>query len=208
MVSKSIRHLLFDLGNVILDIDVDGAIDRLMQLSKVDGNQMSIEKILLEYETGRVSTDIFINTILRESKPHVQAIDVIEAWNSMLIGIPPHRLEMLTLLRREYSVYLLSNTNALHVAWLHKYVKREFGIESFEKEFFDAAYYSHLVGDRKPMPSIFKHIVDDAMMTPSLTLFMDDVQENLAVAKKQGFKTYLVQSETDIAVYLREEGFF
>ncbi len=208
MVSKSIRHLLFDLGNVILDIDVDGAIDRLMQLSKVDGNQMSIEKILLEYETGRVSTDIFINTILRESKAHVQAIDVIKAWNSMLIGIPSHRLEMLTLLRREYSVYLLSNTNALHVEWLHTYVKREFGIDSFEKEFFDGVYYSHLVGDRKPMPSIFKHIVDDAMMTPSLTLFMDDVQENLAVAKKQGFKTYLVQPGTDIAGYLREEGFF
>lgn len=208
MVSKSIRHLLFDLGNVILDIDVDGAIDRLMQLSKVDGNQMSIEKILLEYETGRVSTDIFINTILRESKANVQAIDIIEAWNSMLIGIPPHRLEMLKELRRNYSVYLLSNTNALHVEWLHKYVKREFGIDSFEKEFFDTAYYSHIVGDRKPTSSIFKHITDDAMLTPSLTLFMDDIQENLAVAKKQGFKTYLVQPGIDVSGYLKEEGFY
>ncbi len=208
MISKSIRHLLFDLGNVILDIDVDGAIDRLFKLSKIDGNQMVVEKILLEYETGRVSTDIFINTILRESKAHVQAIDVIEAWNSMLIGIPAHRLEMLKMLRRDYSVYLLSNTNALHLEWLHKYVKREYGIDTFEKDFFDATYYSHLVGDRKPMPSIFKHIIDDAMMTPSLTLFMDDVQENLAVAKKQGFKTYLVQPATDVSEFLREEGFY
>ncbi|MDQ3015611.1 MAG: HAD family phosphatase [Bacteroidota bacterium] len=208
MASTSIRNLLFDLGNVIMDIDIDGAIDRLLLLGKGDQPSLSIDKILLEYETGRISTDVFVNSILRESKPHVQAIDVIEAWNSMLIGIPEYRLDMLRKLRQKFNVYLLSNTNALHLEWIHKYLKRVHDVDSFEKEFFDETYYSHLVGDRKPMPSIFKHIMDDAMMNPSLTLFMDDVQENLAVAKKLGFKTHLVKPETDIAEYLKVEGYY
>ncbi|MBL0009297.1 MAG: hypothetical protein IPP25_19525 [Saprospiraceae bacterium] len=45
-------------------------------------------------------------------------------------------------------------------------------------------------------------------MTPALTLYMDDVQENLDVASKLGFETYLVKPGEEIAEYLKERGFF
>ena len=45
-------------------------------------------------------------------------------------------------------------------------------------------------------------------MTPALTLFMDDLQENLDVAKKLGFGTYLVKPGEEIAEYLKVEGFY
>jgi HAD superfamily hydrolase (TIGR01509 family) len=146
--------------------------------------------------------------MLSQSERRYQAIDVIEAWNSMLIGIPPYRLDMLEKLRSKYSVYLLSNTNALHLEWIHRYVRKVHQVESFEKQFFDHAFYSHLVGDRKPNPSIFKFITEDAFLTPALTLYMDDVQENLDVAGKLGFETYLVKPGEEIAEYLKEKGFF
>ncbi|HSF89783.1 MAG TPA: HAD family phosphatase [Saprospiraceae bacterium] len=207
-MKNNIRNLLFDLGNVIVDIDIDGAYARLRSLFRADAKEELIEKALLDYECGRISTDIFINSILRQSERRYQAIDVIEAWNSMLVGIPPYRLEMLEKLRSNYSVYLLSNTNALHLEWIHRYVRKVHHVESFEKQFFDQAFYSHLVGDRKPNPSIFKFITEDAFLTPALTLYMDDVQENLDVAGKLGFETYLVKPGEEIAEYLKEKGFF
>lgn len=208
MKAQKVRNLLFDLGNVIIDIDVDEAMGRIAKLLREDGQKDVIDRIMIEYECGRVSTDIFINTILGQSHRRIQAVDVIEAWNSMLIGIPAYRLEMLKMLRYNYNVYLLSNTNELHLEWVHRHVSKVHHVHQFEKDFFDQAYYSHLVGDRKPQPSIYKHIIDDAFMTPALTLYMDDVKENLDVAKKLGFETHLVKPGEEIAEYLKVEGFY
>lgn len=207
-MKNNIRNLLFDLGNVIVDIDIDGAYSRLRSMFHADAKHELVEKAFLDYECGRISTDIFINTMLSQSERRYQAIDVIESWNSMLIGIPPYRLEMLEKLRSVYSVYLLSNTNALHLEWIHRYVRKVHQVDSFEKQYFDHAFYSHIVGDRKPNASLFKFVIEDAFMTPALTLYMDDVQENLDVADKLGFETYLVKPGEEIVEYLKEKGFY
>lgn len=207
-MANNIRSLLFDLGNVIVDIDIDGAHDRLNQLFRKNAVRDVIERAFIEFECGRISTDIFINTLLSQSERKVQALDIIEAWNSMLIGIPDYRLEMLRLLKGKYSVYLLSNTNALHLEWIHRYVRRAHKVDNFEKVFFDHAFYSHLVGDRKPNASLFKFITQDSFMIPGLTLYMDDVQENLDVAGKLGFHTHLVNPGDEIAEYLKKQGYY
>ncbi|MEO5905496.1 MAG: hypothetical protein ABIQ11_02130, partial [Saprospiraceae bacterium] len=144
------NNLLFDFGNVIIDIDVDGAMGRMTKLLKSDGDRAILTGIVNEYECARISTDIFLNKIISHSRPGVQAFHIIEAWNSMLIGIPTHRLEMLRKLRKKYNVYLLSNTNELHLEWVHHHLRRVHEVENFEKEFFDHVFYSHLVRDRKP----------------------------------------------------------
>ena len=208
MSVSAVRNLLFDLGNVIVDLDIDGCTERLRRLMKADASIEEFNIHLIKYESGRISSELFINRILALCSHKVQALDVIEAWNSMLVGIPGHRLDMLKKLRERYNVYLLSNTNELHLEWIHRHVKSEFGIQDFESAFFDQAYYSHLVGDRKPMPSIFKHIIEDAFMTPALTLYMDDVQENLDAASLLGFQTYLVRPGEEIKEYLRETGLY
>ncbi len=208
MKSPTARNLLFDLGNVIVDLDLEGAYQKLEQLFHKDADKGKVEKAYVEYECGRISTEIFINTLLSQSHPTVEAFDVVEAWNSMLVGIPSYRLEMLRMLLPKYNVYLLSNTNALHLEWIHQYVGRVHGVRHFVKEHFHEAYYSHLVGDRKPMPSIFRHIIDDSFITPALTLYMDDVEENLDAARRLGFKTYLVKPGEEIAEYLKIEGYY
>lgn len=193
---------------MIIDLDIDKTFKEVKNLLRSDADKNVIDRILIEYECGRVSTDIFINTLLSQSNRSVQALDIIEAWNAMLIGIPGHRLEMLKMLKDNFKVYLLSNTNELHLEWVHRYLSKAHHVDNFENRFFEHAYYSHLVGDRKPLPSIFKHIIADAFLTPSQTLYMDDVKENIDVAEKLGFKTYLVNNDVDIADYLKEEGYY
>jgi len=208
MRKSKARNLLFDLGNVIIDLDVDGAFEKLGKLFRKDVDRKIIDKTLIEYECGRITSETFINNLLDQSRLHVQGAEIVDAWNSMLVGIPVYRLEMLRMLMNEYNVYLLSNTNAIHLEWVHQHVKKRHRVDNFEKEHFHQAYYSHLVGDRKPLPSIFKHIIDDSFMTPGLTLYMDDIKENLDVAKKLGFKTYLVKPGEEIAEYLKVEGYY
>src|SRR5688572_30678637 len=136
MSASKYRNLLFDLGNVIIDLDVDGAFEKLEKLFLPEVKKDFIDKTIFDYECGRISTEIFINKLLSQSHRKVQAVDIIEAWNSMLVSIPVYRLEMLRMLREKYNVYLLSNTNAMHLEWVHKYVDRTHSIRNFEKEHF------------------------------------------------------------------------
>ncbi len=207
-VKNKISTLLFDLGNVIIDIDIEGAISRLKSLLRKDADQAIIEKTLIDYECGKISTEIFINNILRQSDRKYQAIDVIDAWNSMLIGVPRYRLTMLEMLRPKYNVYLLSNTNALHLEWVHRHVQRAHKVSNFEDSYFDQAFYSHLIGDRKPNASIFNHVTEEAFLTPDRTLFLDDLEDNIKTAAKLGFHTYHVKQGEEVAEYLKLEGFY
>src|SRR5690348_15760355 len=102
-MQKKYRNLLFDFGKVIIDIDDVGAIERVKKLLD---NESAFEEALPKYEIGKISTDTFINKLLSQAKPKVQALDVIQAWNSMLIGIPEHRLDMLKALKPNYNLYL------------------------------------------------------------------------------------------------------
>jgi putative hydrolase of the HAD superfamily len=208
MLSNKYRNLLFDFGNVLIDLDIPLTFERIKALVKKDASEEVINEAVLKYETGKISTDIFINTLLSQCPPKVQALDIIEAWNSMLIGMPAYRFEMLTMLKPKYNLYMLSNTNELHIEWIQRYLKKQHKIDDFEKQYFDDVYYSHLVGDRKPNVSIYEHVIKDAGLTPSLTLFMDDVQENLDVASKLGFGTYRVKEKEEIAEFLKSEGFY
>ncbi len=208
MKPQKVHNLLFDLGNVIIDLDIPRTNEILKSLLRKDADKNILDKVFIDYECGRVSSDIFINTLLSQSNNNVQALDIIEAWNSMLVGIPPHRLEMLLRLRDHFNVYLLSNSNELHIDWVHKHLRKSHQVDNFEDTYFDQAYYSHLVGDRKPLPSIFKHVIDETFLTPSLTLYIDDLPENIDAGSKLGFQTYLVKEGEDIAKYLKAEGYY
>jgi putative hydrolase of the HAD superfamily len=126
----------------------------------------------------------------------------------MLVTLPKYRLDMLEMLRNNFNVYLLSNTNSLHLEWIHEYLVNTYSVKQFEKTYFDQAYYSHIIGDRKPNASIFQHVISDAILTPERTLFMDDLKDNIDTAAKLGFQTYLVDKEVDIAEYLKVEGYY
>ena len=208
MLSKQYRNLLFDFGNVLIDLDIPLAYKRMRELFTKETGLEVFSEALVKYEMGKTSTDIFINTLLSQCSPKVQALDIIEAWNSMLIGIPDYRLEMLTMLRPKYNLYLLSNTNELHMEWIHQYLQKKHGVADFEKRYWDGVYYSHQVKDRKPHPSIYQYVIKNAPLDPSVTLFFDDMSDNLNAARELGFGTHLVKEKEEIAEFLKVEGFY
>lgn len=195
---NQIKNILFDLGNVILNIDIPLAIDNIADLLKRPDQFEPVMKAIMAYETGAIQTELFINRIIRDARPAVQALDVIEAWNSMLIGIPEHRLEMLGELNKDYNLYILSNTNPLHISWMHNHLETSHQISDFEDRFFKKVFYSHIVRDRKPNVSIYEKVITDAGLNASETLFLDDMEDNLESARALGFQTEWVDPEVDV----------
>lgn len=185
-----ITTLLFDLGNVLFDLDIPAT---EKSLSRILGDQTSEFKdkairarFFEQYETGRISDQGFIAYIQSHSRPGTTEAEITSAWNAMLLGMPADRLRWLKELRKLYRVALLSNTNALHITWVRNYLDQQHGERHFEENCFDRVYYSHEIGARKPNQAAFQHVLDDLGISPSDMLFIDDIQENTRAALSMG----------------------
>lgn len=187
-----IKNIIFDLGDVILQIDFQKkyqAFARLgvLNFAEIVGKASQID-LITQYETGQITTDKFryeLKVLL--NIPHItdQAFD--EAWNAVIIKLPKENLDFVQTLRNKYKVFLFSNTNELHVQIIHKICKRDTGYDNFES-FFDYPYYSHQLGMRKPNVAAFQAIIKDQNLQANETLFVDDIEKNVLAAKEAGLQ--------------------
>ncbi len=118
----------------------------------------------------------------------------------MLLDLPENRLAIIKSLKKEYSIYLLSNTNAIHIdAFKKKIVKVQW------KKFcnlFDKMYLSHEVGLRKPNAAIFEYILEEQNLKAQKVFFIDGSPQHIDGANKLGIKTHHLKNGEEIATLL------
>ncbi len=209
---RPIANILFDFGNVIIDIDSSTAFDRIAAFRSPDIDEVDYRVQVVELserlEVDAITKVDFIEGILNLATPDIMPNDVIEAWNSMLVGIPKYRFGMLESLKQNFNLLMLSNTNVLHIAWVHQHLESIHGIDDFESQFFHDVYYSHEIKARKPEAEAFLHVIEESLITPEKTLFIDDIQEYLDAATKLGFQTLHSPPDEEIAETLKILGYY
>jgi glucose-1-phosphatase len=203
--NPAIKTLVFDLGNVIIDLDIE----RTWSSLKHHLGDNFFEKIkeiypngdvFIDYEIGIISEKTFFET-LRSAAEHPLSIRTLtEAWNAMLLTINPERFTMLARLKEKYNVFLLSNTNETHVNFVDGYLQtvHGFSIATFDAQYFHRVYYSHLINLRKPNRNIYDFVINDAQILPSETLFIDDNADNIKGVIAAGWQGYLHPIGTEI----------
>lgn len=189
-----------------MDLDFKACDDRFKRLFNLNFENRnypaSIEKCFLDYEQGFIEEEIFISELQALSEAPIAKSDLLDSWNAMLVEIPRHRLEFLLELRKSYKVFLLSNTNFTHIHWVHQYLNEIYQIQNFEDSYFDKVYYSHQVKMRKPNYNIYEHVLLDARLKGSESLFVDDTLENIVAAQELGIHAALHKVSEDIVVKL------
>lgn len=197
---KNIHTIIFDFGNVLLDIDLNLTMNALHELGIIDINPQNIHPqnsgIFLQSEVGAISTDTFLETLRQQSTltPKPSKEQVLAAWNALLLPYDYKRFEMVEELRKNYTVILLSNTNKPH----HDFFEQRFADDNHFagktfRECFDTVYYSDEIRLRKPDVAIYRTIQNLKNLNPGRTLFIDDTAENLIEPRKLGWSTYHLQ---------------
>ena len=209
-----IKNIIFDFGGVLLDLDYEKT---FAELTEVMGVKMSFDeipaqifKVMLGYEKGEINTETFLWNLQKESTkltPHPDKL--INAWNAMLLGWNADRFEFLLSLQEEgYRVFLLSNTNELHLEWVYRDLKNTHKINNFDTRFFDGTFYSHKMHLRKPEIGIYDRVIAEAELDPTESLFIDDNSDNISAAKLAGLHAVLHDPKTEIIeqlpVYLKQ----
>ena len=142
-----IKNIIFDFGGVLLNLDPELTFSELSEVTgiKMTGTDIPahIFKVMLGYEKGEINSETFLWHLQKEStKLTPQPDKLIKAWNAMLLGWNSERFQFLTNLRRDYKVFLLSNTNELHLEWVLRDLKKNHKIIDFDTQFFDKTFYS------------------------------------------------------------------
>lgn len=186
-----IRNIIFDLGGVILNIDPERTRSKFVAMwnGKAEEVYRNIlqEKILDDYETGRISTEEFRQRLLKFSHHGIPPTAIDDAWNAMLLDIPVENLDVLLKAKKHYRTFLLSNTNALHTP-LYSAMFYEKSGKPME-EFFEGIFLSHKLGMNKPHREIFEYVLKVNELLPEETLFIDDTEENIKAAAALGIRT-------------------
>ena len=193
---KGIKHIIFDLGGVLLNIDynltekafIEAGIKNFPELY----GQLQQSDLFDKWEMGLMERGEFISTLQKISDTPLTEAQILHAWNAMLLDFPVRRLQILQQLRLYYDLFLLSNTNEIHEESFNNILMRAHGFPNIGV-FFDKVYLSHRVGMRKPNADIFQRILDDNGLKPEQTLFIDDSPQHIVTAKQLGIQTIFLE---------------
>ena len=152
-------------------------------------SQFKADQLFEKLEKGLISPEDLYTVLHKVGKEGITTEQLQHAWNSMLLDFRVESLAFLSELKKTYNLFLLSNTNAIHLTAFNGILKEQTGLDSLGN-FFNRSYYSHLVGLRKPNNDIFEFVLADAGLNINETLFIDDTQDNIETAAKMGFKTH------------------
>ena len=189
-----IKTLIFDFGNVFINLDIEGAAKYAFETLEIDTFSEEISAFNSLYEQGLISTEEFIE-FYAENFPNLSDDELIYTWNYMLKHFPKERLEFIKALKAsaKYKLILLSNTNELHINWIKESVSF---FEDF-KNCFDAFYLSHEINLRKPNADIFEFVLKENKLKAEECLFIDDNKDNIETANALNFKTWHINPETE-----------
>ncbi len=189
-----VKNLIFDLGGVIINLDTHRTVTafaRLAGSSTAEIQSLMASPFFLEYEKGLISDAAFRDAVRLALHAEVADAEIDAAWNAMLLDIPDAKFELLRALAPDFNIFLLSNTNEIHLRCFNQQVAQRTGAPSLAP-FFRKTYYSHYLHMRKPDVAIYDFVLRDAGLHAPDTLFLDDNEHNLRGAEQIGIRTFHV----------------
>jgi putative hydrolase of the HAD superfamily len=185
--------IIFDLGGVILNIDYSKTIEAFKNLGINNFNEIYTQAeqshIFDKFETGQISAQEFRDYIKSVANQPLTDSQIDVAWNAMLLDLPTQRIDLLNQLKKDYPIYLYSNTNSIHLEAFKNIIQQQFGNRNILEDTFNQTYYSHLIKKRKPNAEGFEKIIKENELQPKTTLFIDDSQQHILGAQKVGLKS-------------------
>ena len=198
---QKIENIIFDLGGVILDIDYNLTRKAFEKLGVAHFDEMysqaTADKLFQKLETGCISEDDFFRELNICTGLQLSPLEITTAWNAMLLRFREESLTFLDAIRPQYNLFLLSNTNYIHIAAINKIFNERKRHKPFN-DYFKKAYYSCEIGLRKPDPAPYLWVLEHENIVPAKTIFIDDSAQNLETAKSLGMQTIHLTTEMRI----------
>lgn len=189
-----IKNIIFDFGGVLLPINEERTSKSFKRLGA--RKELALQhQIFHRYEKGEVSTKEFLKEIQAFFFRKIILNDLATAWNDLLTPLPEESVKLLKGLTKNYRLFLLSNTNELHIRSI-KETAGPFLYHQFIRQF-EKVYYSYEMGMRKPDADIYQKVLKENKLLPEETLYVEDGQKHIETAENLGIHTWHFNPEED-----------
>jgi len=204
----SIKNIIFDLGAVIIPINFSLTFKAFASLS-----QLSIEEIQLRYQSSTLFIDFEKGIVgnyhfllgvrkLLNLSASISDEQIVDAWNALLLQIPAERVQRIQELSQNYRVFLLSNTNPIHITEVQSILYKNTQVARLE-DVFEKVWYSYDLGLIKPGIDIYTTVLQQKQLKASETVFLDDNTDNVAGANAAGIHALLVDDNNTLLELLK-----
>lgn len=181
---------IFDLGNVIVDIDFNRVLGVWSDLSRVPlatlKSRFHMGESFHQHERGEISDEVFAQKMCDELELSLSFEQFAAGWQAVFVGVRPDVIAIMHKLREQGErVVILSNTNRLHCEfWPAEYPEVNAAA--------DKIYLSQEMGLRKPEPAIYQRLLNEEECSAEDAIFFDDNPDNVEAARKLGIHSLLV----------------
>ena len=193
------KNLIFDLGGVLMPLDHYLVNKTFASYNPYLPQVNFSSKASEEFEVSKITAHEFRDSVKKHFEfSNFTDLEFDVAWNNLLLPIPPKVIKFLQVLAKKYHLFLLSNTNEIHLKHIREHLCPSANIPQLET-LFEKTYYSHLIKMRKPNREIYEYVLQDAQIEPENTCFIDDNEANAEGAKAVGIHgVWLDLKKTDV----------
>jgi glucose-1-phosphatase len=202
LAGEKIRAIIFDIGRVLVRLDIAGAMKGLagkISLSPEETwSAIEHDPSWRDWQEGRMAPRDWQLHICRRLGVEMNFEQFSDIWNRVLDPKPNIEPALLEELSRKYHLAVLSNTDPIHVAALEK------NFDFFR--YFKQRIYSCSMGASKPSPIIFREALRACKVTAENAIYIDDVSAYVDAARQLGMKGIVFQSPEQLAGDLNSLG--
>lgn len=187
--------MIFDIGGVFIGLDFSRAIHRTAAAVRKTpddvrrclfgkGDPMVDRKSYMnDYECGLMDEFEFHRCIEELLQAPLPFAEFQAAWIDIFLEPIHETIRIAEHLRAlgEVKLGILSNNNTMHWAAIQPVLP--------VLKNFDHVFLSHQIGMKKPDSDAFHHALRAMNIDASVTIFVDDLAENIAAARQIGIKT-------------------
>lgn len=196
-MDKTIKAIVFDLGNTLVKIDYLPFLINMGIDSKFTEDEIYefLAEPTREYESGKIDAESMYRIVNQRLGTNVDFEQFKFAWCSVATNCIDGMDSLIVTIRQDYPIYLLSNTNEIHF----EYIIKKFPLIKNFKEY----YLSYKIGYLKPDIEIYTHLLEQLNLSPSEIVFIDDKNLNVLKAQELGIKAHKFLNSENLIKYLK-----
>jgi glucose-1-phosphatase len=191
---ENVKVLLFDLGNVIINVDFARAINVWSHYAKIAPEILKARFVFdvsyERHERGEITGAAYFASLRELLGLELNDEQLKEGWNAIYQGEVPGIQTILKQAKQSFPLYAFSNTNPTHWAYACQHYADVLGL-------FEKVFTSSELEKRKPHREAFEAVVNEMSVNAVNVLFFDDLLENVEGARAAGLQAVHVQSPTD-----------
>ena len=204
MPATKIRAIIFDIGRVLIRVDVSRAMKELgsgLSLSPAElWSAIEKDPRWQDWQEGRISARDWHLQLTRRLGVTLTFEQFTHAWNQVLDPTPIHDNQFFDTLSKKHHLALLSNTDPIHVTHM------ESAYDFFRYFPRPARIYSNAHGASKPNPVLYAAALKACKAKAGEAVYVDDIAAYVEAARSLGMSAIQYQSPESLRAELTALG--